>query len=94
MHDRTEETPEATRADVDQEDRMNTISTGEPATLGTYRKIAIALAGENSKAVQFFDEKIAASSNGENERVIAAESQVLFLISSMIESAPNTGGNE
>lgn len=59
------------------------ISTGEPSTLGTYRKIALALSGdENSKAVQFFDKKIA--EQGEDEAVIAAESQVLYLISSML----------
>ena len=68
---------------------MNTISTGEPATLGTYRKIALALGGEDSPAVKFFDKKIAASPNGENEEVIAHETQVLYLIVQMLQ--PQSG---
>ena len=68
---------------------MNTISTGEPATLGTYRNIALALGGEGSPVVKFFDEKIAASPNGENEEVIAHETQVLYLIVQMLQ--PQSG---
>jgi hypothetical protein len=68
---------------------MNTISTGEPATLGTYRKIAVALGGEVSPAVEFFDKKIAESPNGENEEVIAHETQVLYLIVRMLQ--PQSG---
>ena len=63
---------------------MNTISTGEPATLGTYRKIALALSEEGSPAVKFFDEKIAASPNGENEEVIAHETQVMYIIGQLL----------
>lgn len=66
------------------EKEIPSISTGEPSTLGTYRKIALALSGndETSKAVQFFDKKIA--EQGEGMEVIQAESQVLYLIGSMI----------
>lgn len=64
---------------------METISTGEPNTLGTYRSIAMALSGdENSKVVRFFDDKIAESPNGAEEKVIAAESQVMYLIGTML----------
>lgn len=64
---------------------METISTGEPNTLGTYRNIAMALSGdENSKAVRFFDNKIAESPGGAGEKVIAAESQVMYLIGTML----------
>lgn len=64
---------------------MRTISTGEPATLETYRKIALALSGsEESKAVKFFDEKIANAINGKNAEVIAYETQMMYLIMSMI----------
>lgn len=53
-------------------------------TLGEYRKFAILLAGnETSKAVKFFDKKIA--EQGEDEPVIAAESQMLMLIAHMIQ---------
>ena len=64
---------------------MDTISTGEPNTLGTYRKIALALSGDvNSEVVKFFDKKISKSTQGENARVIAAETQVMYLIGTMI----------
>jgi hypothetical protein len=66
---------------------MRTISTGEPATLGTYRKIALALSpSEDSKAVKYFDNKIAESPNGENEEVVAHESQVLMVIIQMVKA--------
>ncbi len=53
-----------------------------PKTLGDYRKIAAALGGEGSSATKFFDEKIL--EQGENELVIAAESQMTYLIMSLI----------
>lgn len=58
-----------------------TISTGEPSTLKTYRKIAAALAGENSAATKFFDEKI--SCQGEDMEVIQSEQQMMYLIMQM-----------
>lgn len=60
---------------------VHTISTGEPSTLGTYRKIATVLFGP--KAVAFIDEKIAKDPNGENAVVIAAESQMMYLLASI-----------
>lgn len=55
-----------------------------PRTLGEYRKFAILLAGsETSRAVKFFDDKIA--EQGENEQVLAPESQMLMLIAHMIQ---------
>ena len=61
-----------------------TISTGEPSTLKTYRKIALVLSGgdETSKAVRFFDNKI--DDQGEDEVVIQAESQMMYLIANML----------
>ena len=48
---------------------METISTGEPSNLETYRNIALALSlqNENSKAVKFIDKKIQESPNKEKE---------------------------
>jgi hypothetical protein len=46
-------------------------------TLKEYRKIAVLLF---PNAVSFLDEKIAAAKNGEDEEVIAAESQMLYLL--------------
>ena len=63
---------------------MNRISTGEPSTLGTYRKIALALVGEGNKAVQYFDDKIA--KQGEDMEVIAHETQVLLLIATLLNA--------
>jgi hypothetical protein len=62
---------------------MEKLSSGEDATLGNYRKIVSVLFGEDSEAVKFLDEKIAESPNGEKEEVIAAESQMLYLLSSI-----------
>ena len=63
---------------------MNTISTGEPATLKTYRNIALALGGKDSRAVKFFDDKIANATDGEDAEVIAHETQMMYLIMTMI----------
>jgi len=62
---------------------MDKISTGEDSTLGTYKKMAVALFGEDSKIAKFFNDKIAESPNGENEEVIQHESQMLYLIMHM-----------
>lgn len=61
---------------------MQTLSTGDPSTLGTYKKLS-AMFGP--KAVAFIQEKIDESPNGEDEEVIAHESQMLILLASMIE---------
>ena len=59
---------------------MRKLSTGQDSTLGSYRKMAVAVFGEDSKAVQFLDEKIAESPNGEDEEVIAEESQAVAML--------------
>lgn len=63
---------------------MIILSTGQPSTLGNYRDLSAAFFGENSKPVQFFDDKIKDSPNGRNEEVIVDESQMMFLIGTMI----------
>lgn len=55
-----------------------TISTGQPSTLRTYRKLAAVLTGEDSPATKFMDERIA--DEGEDAEVIQHESQMLYLI--------------
>lgn len=57
------------------------ISTGEPSTLKTYRKLAVTLTGEDSAATKFFDKKIA--EQGEDKIVIQDEYQMLYLIRNM-----------
>ena len=59
---------------------MKTISTGEPSTLGTYKKIAKFF---SSEAETFIDNKIAEHENGENEEVIADERQMLYLLANL-----------
>lgn len=64
---------------------MKMLSDGSPSTLKTYRAIALTLSGDkNSKAVKFFDQKIAESPNGEDEVVLQHETQVLYLIGTML----------
>ena len=57
---------------------MNKLSTGQDSTLGNYRKLCAAMLGEDSGAVTFLDERI--KEQGEDEEVIADESQMVFLL--------------
>lgn len=57
------------------------ISTGELSTLGTYRRIAAALTGEDSPATKMLDAKI--KEQGESMEVVTDESQMLMLIATM-----------
>ena len=59
---------------------MKVLSTNEPSTLGSYLKIS-RLFGK--AAQKFIQDKIAESPNGENEIVIADETQMLYLLSSI-----------
>ena len=59
---------------------MRKLSTGHDATLGTYRRLSVAVFGADSKAVEFLDGKIAESPNGEDEEVLADEVQMLYLL--------------
>ena len=58
-----------------------TISTGEPSTLGTYRKISAALTGEDSPETKMLDDKI--KEQGVDMEVIQDEGQMLFLLVQM-----------
>ena len=66
---------------------MKKLSTGDDATLGNYRKLAIAVFGADSKAVKFLDDTIAESPNGEAEEVIADEGQMVYLLGTMAMNA-------
>lgn len=52
-----------------------------PETLGEWRKVAVALFSEKSRAVTFLDEKI--KEQGEDEKVVANESQMLMLLAQL-----------
>jgi hypothetical protein len=55
-----------------------------PRTLGDYRDFCALLGEQGARATSFFDTKIAESKKGREEEVIAAESQMFFLISSLL----------
>ena len=62
---------------------MLKLSTGQDATLGNYRKLALTLWGEKSGAVKFLDTKISESPNGNDEKVIADETQMLQVLGAL-----------
>lgn len=62
---------------------MRRISTGEPSTLGVYIKLVCALFGEESPAVAFLTAKAARSPDGEDEEVLASETQMIQLLASI-----------
>ena len=66
---------------------MKKLSTGDDATLGSYRKLASSIFGEDSKAVKFLDDKISKSKNGEDEKVIADEAQMVYMLFMIATSA-------
>jgi hypothetical protein len=53
-----------------------------PATLGEYRKLCAMMGGENCRAVQFLDERIAEA--GENEAVVVSDLQMRQLLLPML----------
>ena len=59
---------------------MNTLSTGDPSTLGTYKKLSKLF---SAKAQKFIQDKIDSSPNGEDEEVIAHETQMMVLLASL-----------
>lgn len=71
---------------MDSAESVPKISTGDPATLKTYRMIALSLSGsEDSDAVKHFDEEIAKAEHGENEVVLTGESRMIVFILSLME---------
>lgn len=62
---------------------MNMLSVGMPSTLGSYLKLCTIFFGEESNQVKFIQGKISESPRGEDEEVIADESQMLYLLGNM-----------
>jgi len=62
------------------------LSDGSPSTLGTYLRMAKVIAPA-SKFEKLIKDKIAESPNGENEEVVAAESQMMYLLGQMLDPA-------
>ena len=65
---------------------MNTLSIGLPSTLKSYKTLCDLLFGTDSLQTKFISEKISTSPNGEDEEVVADESQMLYLLFSMNEA--------
>jgi hypothetical protein len=63
-----------------------------PETLGEYRDYCAVFGGEYCKAVDFLDEKIAASTNGRDTKVLAADSQMRGLLFPMMAVSKTTKG--
>ncbi len=59
---------------------MNTLSTGQPSTLGSYLKLCNIFFGEESEQAKFIMAKIASNPNGADEEVVAEESQMMYLL--------------
>ena len=70
---------------------MQKLSTGHDATLGNYRKMAVAFWGEASGAVKFLDAKITESPNGEAEEVLADETQMIQVLAARYRGILNDG---
>lgn len=62
---------------------MKKLSTGQDSTLKSYRENAVAVFGEDSKAVKWLDEQIEKSSEGENEEVLQDEGQMVMSLAMM-----------
>lgn len=65
---------------------MNTLSIGLPSTLKSYKQLCDVFFGAESLQSKFISEKINTSPNGEDEEVIAEESQMMYLLVSMNEN--------
>lgn len=59
---------------------MNTLSTGQPSTLGSYLKLCEVFFGEDSVQARFIRDKITSNPNGADEEVVAEESQMMYLL--------------
>lgn len=55
----------------------------EHVTLGFHRAMAGVVFGEDSPAVKFLDKKIAECPNGENEKVLVSEGQIVMFLMSL-----------
>lgn len=75
-------------------ERMKWLSTGEPSTLGTYRHLAYMMSGfnETTRAVQYFDEKIARSLYGPHQEVVEEEPIMMELIIFLLRQEKNQVG--
>lgn len=62
---------------------MAMLSVGLPSTLKSYLILCKAVFGEDSVQTKFIQDKISESPNGEDEEVLAAESQMVYLLGSM-----------
>lgn len=62
---------------------MIKLSTGQDSTLGAYLDMSELFFGENSRQVRFLKEQIEKDPDGRDGEVIAAESQMLFLLANL-----------
>jgi len=65
---------------------MKILSTGDPSTLGAYKKLAVIF---GDKAVQFIQDKIDSHEKGEAEEVLAGEGQMMYILASFLPGGEN-----
>ena len=65
------------------------LSTGEPSTLGTYRRYVAKLFGEDSKALVWLDAKI--KEQGADEPVLTDERQMIQLLGHLHQEDDRNG---
>ncbi len=66
---------------------MNTLSIGLPSNLKSYKTICRLFFGPESVQVKFIEDKIQQSPLGEDEEVIAEESQMMYLLTTMEDTS-------
>lgn len=59
---------------------MTKLTTGHDSTLGNYITLTSLVFGKDSRAVKYLQQKVAASAKGEDEEVLAPESQMIMLL--------------
>lgn len=59
---------------------MMKLSTGDDSTLGAYKKLVLAVFGQDSPQAKFIQGKIDVHEKGEDEEVVADERQMLLLL--------------
>lgn len=63
---------------------MIRLSTGDDSTLGNYLSIAKVFFGKDSGPAKWLEQKISEAPNGADEEVIAPESQMIYLLGTMM----------
>jgi hypothetical protein len=64
---------------------MHKLSIGVDSTLGNYKKLCMLFFGPDSGPTKFIEKKIAESEKGEDEEVIADETQMIWVLTDILK---------